>query len=83
MVAAGGAEVAAGSGAPTSSEASPVEARYSLVTSMRTRDALRSDELTPRKETGPCQADTTRDPEIASILAEQNQRLSASNCEGD
>ena len=55
-------------GAPTSSEVSSVEARYSLVTSMRTRDALRSGELTPRKETGPCHAETTRDADIASIL---------------
>ena len=45
-------------GAPTSSEASSVEARYSPVTSMRTRDALRRGELTPRREAGACHAET-------------------------
>ena len=72
-------------GAPTSSEVSSVEARYSLVTSMRTRDALRSGELTPRKETGPCHAETTRDADIASILERARRWIQrrTPNCLGD
>ena len=57
MAAGGGVNM----GALTSSEASSVEARYSPVTSMRTRDALRRGELTPRREAGACHAETYRD----------------------
>ena len=63
MAAGGGVNM----GALTSSEASSVEARYSPVTSMRTRDALRRGELTPRREAGACHAETYRDAADSSI----------------
>ena len=66
MAAGGGVNM----GALTSSEASSVEARYSPVTSMRTRDALRRGELTPRREAGACHAETYRDAADSSIGSE-------------
>ena len=68
MAAGGGVNM----GALTSSEASSVEARYSPVTSMRTRDALRRGELTPRREAGACHAETYRDAADSSILQSTN-----------
>jgi hypothetical protein len=62
-------------GALTSSEASSVEARYSPVTSMRTRDALRRGELTPRREAGACHAETYRDAADSSIGSESTNSL--------
>jgi hypothetical protein len=62
-------------GALTSSEASSVEARYSPVTSMRTRDALRRGELTPRREAGACHAETYRDAADSSILQSTNSLI--------